>query len=239
MTMRDSLLFVFHVISCVQFSFAVYYDYVHVVVPRRSTEIHSDYGGKFKFLTFWNAIVQAIFFFICMLNDWFGTNAVNPKKPPFIRKLKDFVHASFSFPGAMLVGIVFWTLMFIDRELIFPKALDAYFPWWLNHLMHTMIVVSILVETILAPRKYPKRLHGVLATTGVEILYTIWMHIIYYKSNAWVYPVMDVMSFPVRMVFIAALLTFGAIVYIAGEALDNFVWGNEHNKQQKSHAKSK
>lgn len=54
--MRDSLLFVFHVISCVQFSFAVYYDYVHVVVPRRSTEIHSDYGGKFKFLTFWNAV---------------------------------------------------------------------------------------------------------------------------------------------------------------------------------------
>lgn len=54
--MRDGLLFVFHVISCAQFSFAVYYDYMYVVVPRRATEMFSGYGGKFKFLTFWDAV---------------------------------------------------------------------------------------------------------------------------------------------------------------------------------------
>lgn len=37
-----------------------------------------------------------------MLNDWFGTNAVSPKKPPFIRKLKDYIHAILSFPIAMV-----------------------------------------------------------------------------------------------------------------------------------------
>lgn len=47
-------------------------------------------------------IIQAVFFFICMLNDVFGTNAVSPKKPPFIRKLKDYVHAVLSFPVAMV-----------------------------------------------------------------------------------------------------------------------------------------
>lgn len=47
-------------------------------------------------------IIQAIFFFICILNDWFGTNAVSPKKPPFIRKLKDHVHAILGFPIAMV-----------------------------------------------------------------------------------------------------------------------------------------
>lgn len=39
---------------------------------------------------------------MCLLNDCFGTNAVSPKKPPFIRKLKDHMHASFSFPIAMV-----------------------------------------------------------------------------------------------------------------------------------------
>lgn len=37
-----------------------------------------------------------------MLNDWFGTNAISPKKPPFIRKLKDHIHAILSFPIAMV-----------------------------------------------------------------------------------------------------------------------------------------
>ncbi|KZC04567.1 Androgen-induced gene 1 protein [Dufourea novaeangliae] len=237
--MRDSLLIVVHVFSCVQFTFAVYYDYMHVVVPHQVTKMFSGYGGKFKFLTFWDAIIQAVFFFICMLNDWFGTNAVNPKKPPFIRKLKDYTFASFSFPVAMFVGIVFWGLMAVDRELVFPKAVDPYFPWWLNHLMHTMIMVSTMIEIILAPRKYPSRSNGLFGLCILLSCYMIWMHIIYYKSGIWVYPIMAVLTVPLRIMFMASAVLLTVILYLLGQTLDNLIWGNEYTKHQKSHAKSK
>ncbi|XP_054007189.1 androgen-induced gene 1 protein-like isoform X1 [Hylaeus anthracinus] len=223
--MRDGLISVFHVISSVQFAVSVYYDYTYVVIPSHVTKMHNAYGGKFKFLTFWDAIIQAVFFLICSLNDWFGTNAVSPKKPPFLRKLKDFMHAVFSFPVAMFVGVTFWSLMFVDRELVFPKAIDPYFPWWLNHLMHTMIMVSAILETILTPRKYPSRAKGISGHCLFLLAYLIWIHIIYYKSGIWVYPVMEVLSTPARIVFLLTMFLFSTMFYFIGETLDNFVWG--------------
>ncbi|XP_076675291.1 androgen-induced gene 1 protein isoform X2 [Andrena cerasifolii] len=237
--MRDSLLIGFHVISCVQFAFSVYYDYTYVIVPPTLSRMHNSYGGKFKFLTFWDAIIQAVYFFICLLNDLFGTNAANVKKPPFIRKLKDYIHAVLSFPLSMFVGITFWSLMLIDRELVFPKFLDAYFPWWLNHLMHTMIMVSTITETLIAPRTYPKRSKGLLGLVMFLLIYLVWVHIIYIKSGVWVYPVMEVLTLPLRILFFATLLAFSTTLYIIGESMDNLVWGNEYTKHQKSHVKSK
>lgn len=64
--------------------------------------------------------------------------------------------------------------MFVDRELVLPKALDPYFPWWLNHLMHTMIMVSTLIEMMIAPRKYPRKSFGLLCLLSFMIVYLIW-----------------------------------------------------------------
>ncbi|KAG7209537.1 hypothetical protein KM043_015617 [Ampulex compressa] len=238
--MREGLLIGFHAIACLQFAFSVYYDHTYTIVPREVTKLHDVFGGKFKFLTFWDAIVQAIFFFICVVNDWCGTNAVNPKKPPLIRKIKDYMHATLSFPLAMFVGVTFWSLMFVDRELVLPKAMDPYFPWWLNHLMHTMIMVSTVLEMLVAPRKYPKRSRGLGGLILFMLVYLIWIHVIYFKSGVWVYPVMDVLILPLRILFFIVLLVFSMILYCAGESLDNFVWGStittsgKNNKKKKS-----
>ncbi|CAL7947318.1 unnamed protein product [Xylocopa violacea] len=237
--MWDGPVFGFHVLSCVIFVYTVYYYFAYVHVPVNVNREYNSFGGKFRFLTVWNLIVQALFFFVCMLNDWFGTNAVSPKKMPLIRRLKDYMHAILGFPIAMFVGMTFWALMFVDRELVLPKALDPYLPLWLNHLMHTMIVITTLIEIVLTPRKYPRRLHGVTGELGFLLLYLVWMHVIYYKSGVWVYPVMYAMSLPLRIVFFAVLFVFSIGLYIIGETLDNFVWGNEYSKHQKSNIKSK
>ncbi|XP_043578824.1 androgen-induced gene 1 protein-like isoform X2 [Bombus pyrosoma] len=227
-----------HMSSCLTYTFATHKGLLvtmSLVKPRLG-----DFDpGPFKFLTVWNLIIQAIFFFICILNDWFGTNAVNPKKPPFIRKLKDHVHAILGFPIAMFVGIIFWSLMFVDRELVLPKALDPYFPWWLNHLMHTMIIVSTLIEMILTPRKYPKRSFGLVCLLSFMSVYLIWLHIIFYKSGIWVYPILDVLPLPIRIIFFIVMLLISVFLYLIGEAVNSFFWGNEYTKSKKSYAKSK
>ncbi|XP_076755134.1 androgen-dependent TFPI-regulating protein isoform X2 [Xylocopa sonorina] len=215
------------------------YSMMSIRIPN-ATNLYKKFDpGHIKYLTIWNMIVQTLFFFVCMLNDWLGTNAVNPKKTPFMRKLKDYMHAVLSFPIAMFVGATFWGLMFVNRELVLPKALDPYLPMWLNHLMHTMIIVTTLIETFIAPRKYPRRLHGIAGEMTFLGLYLIWMHIIYYKNGVWVYPVMNAMSMPLRIVFFVVLFVFSIGLYIVGEALDNFVWGNQYIKHQKLNTKGK
>lgn len=72
------------------------------------------------------------------------------------------------------VGVTFWALWAVDRELVLPKALDPYFPSWLNHLMHTYIMVSTTLEMIAAPREYPTRSKGLTGLLSFMLLYLIW-----------------------------------------------------------------
>lgn len=74
-------------------------------------------------------IVQAVYFTICIVNDLCGSNDVmGVTKLPLIRILKDFWLSAFAFPLAFNVGISFWALWHIDRELVLPRALDAVLP---------------------------------------------------------------------------------------------------------------
>lgn len=72
--------------------------------------------------------LQAIYFTVALTNDFIGTNEANPRKIPAIRKVKDYMFSSLAFPIAFNVGISFWGLYAVDRELVFPKVLDAVFP---------------------------------------------------------------------------------------------------------------
>ena len=72
------------------------------------------------------------------------------------------------------VGVQFWILMFIDRELVLPKAMDPFFPSWLNHIMHTNIMVFTVLEMVMTFRRYPKRSDGLKGLLGFMLVYLIW-----------------------------------------------------------------
>lgn len=64
--------------------------------------------------------------------------------------------------------------MAIDRELVFPKALDEFFPSWLNHVMHTNIMIFTLLEMITSFRVYPKRSKGFTGLFVFTAIYFVW-----------------------------------------------------------------
>lgn len=68
-------------------------------------------------------------------------------------KTRAFLFNALVFPCSLLVVTIFWTIWHIDRELIFPKVIDTFFPLWLNHMMHTFILVPLMIELAL-PKKY-------------------------------------------------------------------------------------
>lgn len=170
-------------------------------------------------------LLQSIFHTICYLNDINGTNDVIPSEPvPSIRKTKDLVFAALAFPVSMFVSTTFWSLMLIDRELVCPKALDPYFPSWLNHIMHTNVFLFALVEMYISYRKYPDRNYGMRIVATFMLTYLVWMHIFHAYTGMYVYPVIDKFDTPTRWMYFASNLATISVMYLIGEKLNAYIW---------------
>jgi hypothetical protein len=70
---------------------------------------------------------------------------------------------------------MFWGLYAIDRELIFPEIFDPLIPPFKNHIMHTLPLITALLDNYIKERQYPKRiLTGFTPTLILGITYIIW-----------------------------------------------------------------
>ncbi|XP_020800763.1 androgen-induced gene 1 protein isoform X2 [Drosophila serrata] len=210
-----------HLTAVLQFNYGVY---IFHTLDMPNTV---PFAGKFKFLTFLCAIIQALYYTVSLVNDFVGTNELTPKKPPAVRRFKDWLMATLAFPVAINVGVTFWTLYAIDRELVFPKVLDPVFPSWLNHVLHTNIVVFIVLEIFTSYRSYPKRSQGLAGLATFMGAYLVWIHVVKHYSGVWVYPVLEVLQLPQRILFFVVVVGFTLSLYLLGEFLNNTVWAKE------------
>lgn len=236
--MQNSVIFIFHFAAAINFAYGIYYDLVELKLPDDYSKVSIDFAGRWKYLTFWNMVLQLLYFSFSLLNDVFGSNSVYKKDRTTIQKLRDYVFGSLVFPLGMFVATTFWTLWAINRELVFPVALDAFFPGWLNHIMHTSIVPLDFFELIFIPKTFPKRS---LAMSGLSVLmlgYLAWVFIIAFKTDFWVYPVLAVLHWGYRLLFIAGLMVLASFMYFSGEKLHYAVWGEPTPKTVKSFQKT-
>ncbi|XP_012156114.1 androgen-induced gene 1 protein isoform X2 [Ceratitis capitata] len=224
---------IIHLFALGQFAYGLFYNKFEI---QRSYKLETSINRrlvpdgvvqKAKFLTYWSLIIQTVYYVISLINDFVGTNEVAPKRLPTIRKVKDYIMASLAFPVALNVGITFWSLYAIDRELVLPRVLDPVFPSWLNHVLHTNIVVFMILELFTSFRAYPKRSKGLAGLSAFLLCYLVWVHIIKYYSGFWVYPVLGVLQLPQRIIFFIALFIFTQCLYLFGEFMNNIVWEKE------------
>ena len=135
-------------------------------IPERAS-----FGGTLKYLTHWNVLLQFAYFIIAFANDIFGTQAKNKESSSHIQSVRDFLFSTIAFPVGSFVTIAFWGIYLVDRNLIFPPALDKWFPPITNHMMHTTPLVGQVFEILLAYHIHPKRIIGL--RYSYEILYSI------------------------------------------------------------------
>ncbi|KAA0188496.1 hypothetical protein HAZT_HAZT009109 [Hyalella azteca] len=88
-------------------------------------------------------LLQCAFFSSCFLSNVFSS-AQRSKRKTAPEKTLDFLFSSIVFPLAVFVATSFWGLFFTDRELVFPKIFDEFFPSWLNHVVHTLPLVAVV-----------------------------------------------------------------------------------------------
>uniref|UniRef100_A0AAX7UL26 Androgen-induced 1 (H. sapiens) n=1 Tax=Astatotilapia calliptera TaxID=8154 RepID=A0AAX7UL26_ASTCA len=100
---------------------------------------HQTYGGSWKFLTFIDLVIQAVFFGLCVLIDVSslltkgGDSREQERQLRKLIGLRDWMMAVLAFPVGAFVVFTFWSLYLYDRELVYPKLLDNFIPQWLNH----------------------------------------------------------------------------------------------------------
>ncbi|CAK1603519.1 unnamed protein product [Parnassius mnemosyne] len=214
------LLPIFHLSAAAIDSYVMWYDQNYVELPVHN-ELLKDFPLKSRslFLTIWCLIMQIAYHTIAFLNDIIGSNDPSPKKKPLIRLIKDTLF-SLAFPIAIYVSVAFWSIYAVDKDLIFPDVIEKLYPTWMNHVMHTTVAIFMFLELILTSRSYPSRAVGISITLAFSMSYIAWLLIIYFKSGEWAYPFLNILNWPLRIVFfgISTIVILG--VYDFSEKLN-------------------
>uniref|UniRef100_A0A8C0AB29 Androgen dependent TFPI regulating protein n=2 Tax=Bovinae TaxID=27592 RepID=A0A8C0AB29_BOSMU len=184
-------------------------------------------GGQWKYLTFLNLVLQAIFFGVACLEDVLKRTK-GKKDIKFVTAFRDLLFTTLAFPISTFVFLSFWILFLYDRELVYPKALDNIFPVWLNHGMHTFILPFSLVEVILRPHCYPLRKKGLTLLAAACLAYVSRVLWIYSETGTWVYPVFAKLSPGGLAAFFSLSYIFTIGIYLFGEKLNHWKWAKRH-----------
>jgi len=119
-------------------------------------------------------------------------------------------------------------LFFIDRDLIYPKAIEEAIPHWQNHVMHTLPLITGLLDSFCTKHSYNTNfLKGVLPTLAFSLGYVVWVFVIALHGGFWVYPVLRYLGTFYRILFISGLLGLVSIFYKSGEMINNLFWPNK------------
>jgi len=220
---------VFHVVLSLTYTYTLYVYLWGVNYPDFMIQHKVENFGNWKFLTFWNLLLQWAFFLLCALADLRALHAPSRRRQALSRGL-DFVFGTIVFAVALFVGSSFWGLYSIDRELIFPAFFDAFFPVWLNHAIHTLPLFAVLLEMLFVKRAYPSQRKGFFVVTAFTLLYLFWVLYIAYARNLWVYPILEKLPLVGRAAFIGVCCLVIGLLSILGHALHGLRWGREEEE---------
>ncbi|CAL8275966.1 unnamed protein product [Boreogadus saida] len=196
------------------------------------------YGGKWKYLTFLNLVLQTLFFALCVLTDI--VNLVFPATykrgggfKSLLVKLRDDLFTMFAFPYATFVFSSFWSIYAVDRELVYPKVIDAIIPHWLNHAMHTIIVPLVLVQMYIQNHAYASRIKGATVMLFSGLLYMSWVLWVHHASGIWVYPFLNKLSLVTILLFFGICAGLQYLLYLLGEKISGRIWGHPGSQKKR------
>lgn len=185
------------------------------------------FSYRFRYQIFFQ-VVNVIYYTIAFVNDFISSNS--------LKKARDLIFGSLALPLALETSLMYWVMTSIDRELVFPKALDDFFPLWHDILIHTNVSIFILIDLFLVEHTYPRRSSAIRVLITFLLCYLIWLYVVFINTGRWVYAVIGVLSAPQRIIFFVAcgLVTVG--IYFIGETMNTFLSGrnlvNEKKKKK-------
>ncbi|KAJ9601339.1 hypothetical protein L9F63_000477 [Diploptera punctata] len=180
---------------------------------------------KWRYFTGWNFTVQIIYFMTCVTEDIMRLMKHTSVPNDWIRRVKDFIFTSLFFPGTLFVTLMFWIVYLIDRKLVCPVAVEVVVPSWINHSIHTVIIVVLVIEMRITRHRYSKRSLGLAALAIYLTAYDILFFNAFITDGAWIYPLYQVLNWFYRMLLLVTSTTTIFGFYILGECLSDKLVG--------------
>lgn len=176
--------------------------------------------GQLKFLTYQCLWIQILSTTLHILAHF-----IRP-----LKGLRDLVFTTLAFPVGSLVVSTFWVVwIFMGRELILPSKMDPFYPPWLNHSTHSIILPINMIMSILLHHKYTRNAFFVtLLYTG---LYTAFLHVIKAQTGVFVYGYLNQFSETERAIYFAFTGLIAYLMYKLGQLLTYAVHGRTGAKQ--------
>ncbi|XP_060522518.1 androgen-induced gene 1 protein-like [Cylas formicarius] len=212
---------IFHVVALAHHLFSLFYIFCYLELPLELSKTKQILGKieNFKYLTNWDVILQTLYFILCMICD-VSSDPRTSGKCSRAKQLRELVLSSLVVPVSLFVGVTFWGLYIINRELVFPAAIDPYFPVWLNHMVHTNVVIFSMTELLTSYQEYPPRSKGIRICQIFTLTYILWSCILQYYTGYWVYPILQVLNWPLRIAFFFTNVLTMSLLYIIGEKIN-------------------
>ncbi|XP_023714275.1 androgen-dependent TFPI-regulating protein-like isoform X2 [Cryptotermes secundus] len=201
------------------------------VLSARTDLLWAHYRGLgLQFFTVWSQVAQQGYFFVA-----FAYDVIEPSNNVFTKRLKKLLRifkavffTSVVVPTAVLVSVNFWALnSLFDPALIDDThAYEDFVPSWMNHSLHSYVLVFALAELLLSCRTYPGwTALGRLRSTVVVLAYASWVALTVLVGSAWPYPYLRLMSIPQLLAYLVANCGLAAWAYSLGEYINTAVWG--------------
>ncbi|XP_062515298.1 androgen-dependent TFPI-regulating protein-like [Corticium candelabrum] len=220
-----------HLALAVAWTAVIFYDLFIMKYPRGPPTRLANLAWRFRFLTVWNMVLHCIYFYVSFAGDICPVVCGDKKKKCWLLSVRDNLFTAVVYPTSLFIPVAFWSLFMINRELIYPKELDAIVPLWLNHFLHSFIGVFVLLEAMIVHHEYPSLVKGFLQVAIFDMSYLMWTFWLRYYTNEWVYPVFQALS-PIGLIlFIVVSLTVSFFFYWLGRALHILRWTSSGTKQ--------
>lgn len=167
----------------------------------------------YRYFTFWNMMIQTIFLFLAVAADIFH---LLPQKfhkyEETLLILKGYVFTSLMFPCSLFVCGMFWSVYTINREWVLPAVVDAVFPEWLNHSIHTVILIPAIMEILISNQLLPSFKAAFVGLSVFILIYDLLFIFTYYECGRWLYGLFYVLNWQERICFM--ILNYVAVVTI-------------------------
>ncbi|XP_049771815.1 androgen-dependent TFPI-regulating protein-like isoform X1 [Schistocerca cancellata] len=184
-----------------------------------------------EYASMWPQVLQQVYVFSSL---WVDIVKAFPGRFPYSRKAASAVR-NFLFPACVvpintIVLVLFWSLYLSAPHMIEDRGImERYLESWMNHCLHTNIIIISLMEIIICAPKFPSRRRAFVTIVGMVLLYSITASSCRMLGGPWAYPIVKIMfsNWMSFIVFQAICISIGFAGYIVAERINNLVHGEQ------------
>ncbi|CAH0559468.1 unnamed protein product [Brassicogethes aeneus] len=186
------------------------------------------------FFTSWNFGLQIVFMSVAILDALAMLLNLPVTMQKFLGRTRSGMFNGLVVPATLLVSSIFWFLYNYERKLIYPDSVEKVLPSWLNHTLHTLIVLPVLIEFLL-PKQYNfvKFSHAFKLLTTYLIVYEIGFYYIYFTENIFLYPIFTRLNWTMRFVFSMLVYGLGCFYTALGILIQGWKKSSDNKRRKK------